>query len=140
MESLSLVLGSLVAVVAAILAVMLGIAGYKNQWRTGVTTLTVVSLILVALMGVALGLMPSVKKTAPYSSQLPPKEEYFYRVRWEGETKDGKTLLLAEDSSGVLYWAEISEPLGVKEVPVMAKEKFKPLLPLPEEKPAKSGN
>lgn len=136
----SVVTGLLIAALGLIFAIAAGIAGHREKWRIFPTT----GIILLGLLFTALGILSAVtsaKKPAAGLSQLPPKEEYFYRVRWEGGTKDGKTLLLAEDSSGTLYWAEISEPLGVKEVPVMAKEKFTPLLPLPEKKKsAKSGN
>ncbi len=121
----------LLAVLFAVTTFILGTNRHVRSWLVGVVLGLCCFFFIFGSFLIAKGRV----KAAP---DVTPKEEYFYHVRWEGSTKDGKTFLLAEDSSGKLYYAEISQPLGIKEIPVMEKEKFKELFPAPKN-PATTG-
>ena len=59
----------------------------------------------------------------------------FYRVVWEGKTTNGKTVVIVQDSSEKFYVSEFDEPLGVRKVLVIEKDRFRPLL---SEEPAQT--
>jgi len=90
------------------------------------------ALILIA-GAVVLGIM-TVKSSCPAPAPNAVVEKDFYQVIWEEKTTSGKTLVVVKDSTGEFYFSEFDEPLAVKKVLVVEKDRFKPFLTA--EKPA----
>ena len=139
MDVLQICFGLTVIIVAGFFVLMSFSYGIKWEIRPWLLGVFVVFCFMFAFAGFLLvqkGLAPPAKSPTT-ASDATPKEEDIYHVMWEGQTKDKKTLLLVEDSSGKVFYAKVSKILGIREVPVMAKEKFVELFPAPKE-PAKT--
>ncbi|MEK7061756.1 MAG: hypothetical protein AAB957_00650 [Patescibacteria group bacterium] len=68
------------------------------------------------------------KPSSPTSNVGLTAGKDFCQVIFEEKTANGKTVVIIKDSSGNLYVSEFDEPLGVKKILVVEKERFQPLL------------
>ena len=109
-------------VVMTILLVIMAIA--TKDWYKAIPF--GVSALALFASAVVLEVMTS-KMSCPAPVGQTEAEKDFYQVRWEEETTEGTTLVVARDNSGKFYLSEFNEPLGVKKFLVVKEGKFKPL-------------
>ncbi|OGZ64998.1 MAG: hypothetical protein A2812_01890 [Candidatus Staskawiczbacteria bacterium RIFCSPHIGHO2_01_FULL_36_16] len=120
------IVGLFTAVMMILMALALTLLAVATKgWRKTIPGAG--ALILVA-GAIVLGVM-TVKLSYPAPAPDAVVEKDFYQVIWEEKTVSGKTLVVVKDSAGEFYFSEFDEPLGVKRVLVVEKDRFKPFLP-----------
>jgi len=123
-----IVSGAIVLFVLGVLFIFF--ATSAKDWHKA-TPFGVGALALIAGAGI---LASAINKPPAPASDIGLTGRDSYQVMLEEKTTTGKTLVVVRDSSGKFYASEFDEPLGVAEILVVSKERFKPLL-WPESKP-----